>query len=199
MWKRAVGGVLALGALVVGGAVAYGASQPKTWHVERSVIAAAAPQDVVPLLHDLARWQGWVGSDGMTFTLSDPSAGVGASYTWQSPGSHGKLTLTAADETGVAYEMTMEDSETPARGSVRVAPDGNATRVTWTDEGDFSAMGPLGGLMVPMMEKSLGPHFDGALKKLAGLAEKAAAERVEAEKAASAATPPTATDAPPAP
>jgi hypothetical protein len=150
----------------------------------------------------------------MTYTFGEKRRGPGASYTWDGPGSHGRVTLTASDETGVAYEMVMEDSETPAKGSIRLHPLGEATKVTWTDEGDMSAMGPIGGLVAPMMEGSLGPHFEGALTTLRSLSEQASRARREAEQDAAAKAPagaadgatdeapvptPTAPDAPAAP
>lgn len=188
-WKKVVGGIVGAGALVVVAALGYGATQPKTWRVERSVVVDAAPADVLPLLEDLEQWPKWAGgpdaaASGMTYTFGATKRGVGATYTWDAPSTHGTVTLTAVDAAGVAYAMTMEDSETPAKGRIALLPEGEGTRVTWTDEGDFSAMGPVGGLVVPMMEGSLGPHFEGALGTLSGLAKDAATARKAAEEKA---------------
>jgi hypothetical protein len=186
-WKKAVGGVLLVGALVGGALFAYGSSQPKTWHVERTVTVQARPSDVTPFLDDLEQWAKWAAGDdaassAMTYTFGEKRKGTGATYTWNGPGTHGTVTLTGSDETGVTYEMAMEDSATPSRGSIRLVPLGDATKVTWTDDGDFSAMGPLGGLMVPMMEGGLGPHFEGALTTLRALAEEAGRSRRDTEQ-----------------
>lgn len=190
-WKKVLLGILGVGVAGVAAVLAYGASQPKTWRVERSVVVAAAPEDLLPLLADLEQWPKWAGGPdaavgGMTYTFGPTRRGPGATYTWSGAGSHGSVTLDAVDASGVSYAMTMEDSATPAHGTLRLSAEGEGTRVTWTDEGDFSGMGPLGGLMVPMMEKSLGPHVEGALGALGGLAVVAAAERHEAEVRAAA-------------
>ncbi|MES2643694.1 MAG: SRPBCC family protein [Myxococcota bacterium] len=192
MWKRI--GIGVVGVVVVGVAVVlgYGATQPSTWHVERSATIDAAPGDIQPLLEDLETWPSWAaGPDadaaGMTFTYGPIRRGVGATYSWQGPGSFGTATITSSDASGVTYDMLMESSETPAHGSLRLTPDGDRTRVTWVDEGDFG-MWPLGGLMVPMMEGALGPHFEGGLARLGPLAQARATQRVAMEAAAAEAT-----------
>ncbi|MDP2308807.1 MAG: SRPBCC family protein [Pseudomonadota bacterium] len=146
----------------------------------------AAAQDVQPLLEDLEAWPKWAAGPeadaaGMTFTYGAIRRGVGATYTWKGPGSFGTVTITGSDPGGVTYDMVMEESATPAHGSLRLTPDGDRTRVTWVDEGEFG-MGPIGGLMVPMMEAGLGPHFEGGLARLGPLAKEAAAKRVAAEE-----------------
>lgn len=187
MIRKILLGVGGATVLLCGGGLGYGATQPSTWHVERSRTIDAAPADVLALLEDMEAWPKWAGGEeadapGTTYTWGATKRGVGASYSWKSDGSSGTIALTRVDAEGVAYEMVMEASETPAKGTLRLAPDGAGTKVTWTDDGDFG-MGPVGGLMAPMMEQALGPHFEGGLERLGAMAAENAKKRAEAERA----------------
>jgi hypothetical protein len=59
-----------------------------------------------------------------------------------------------------------KEFETPARGSIELAPDGDRTRVTWTDEGHVGA-NPFMRLAVPLLEAMLAKYFDRGLALLA--------------------------------
>jgi hypothetical protein len=58
-----------------------------------------------------------------------------------------------------------------SRGAFTLAPAGNATRVSWTNEGDVGR-NPLMRWFVPFMDSMMGPDFEGGLANLKALAEK---------------------------
>jgi uncharacterized protein YndB with AHSA1/START domain len=182
--------LVAFGLLVVGtgGLYAWSLTLPTSWHVEKSRTIAASPADIYALVNSPAEWNGWLagpdGGKGMTTTSFGPKSGVGAGHTWEGPGTHGRMEITASDAaTGIRYAMTMEDSQTPASGSIAWAAEGEMTRVTWIDEGDFAGL-PFAGLFVKPMESGLGTHFVSALAELDRLAIQHRMEREAEEKAA---------------
>ncbi len=58
-----------------------------------------------------------------------------------------------------------------SRGQLLLAPDGNGTRVTWTNEGDMGG-NPVNRYFGLMMDRLVGPDFEAGLANLKGLAEK---------------------------
>lgn len=188
--KKFAMGASALMALGVIGVVGYGYTLDPVWHVERSALIGASTADIHPYVESPANWKRWAmgqmaADSGTKIETFGPEAGPGSGYSWEGTGSNGRLTLdSSAQATGVAYTMVMEGTDRPAHGSIRYAPEGEGTRVTWSDEGDFGK--PFGGFMVSVMAQQLGDHLDRSLATLGGLAEADAAKR-EAEEAAAAA------------
>lgn len=170
--------VVALGAalgLVVAAVLAYGATQPTTWRVSVQQRIDAPPEVVHAWVIDLSTWPSWFAAPDptgqTTYTVAGPGVGAGSSFAWKGNGSFGELTVqTATPGEGITYTLVMEASETNGYGSVRIEPDGDGSRVTWTDEGDMERF-PVGGLMARMLEWGLEPHFGRALSELGELAE----------------------------
>ena len=169
----ALGVVALLGAV---GLYVYAGTLPTTWHVSVSRDLAAPPEAIGPLVATPASWSRWMNgppadAHGTTFTPSGPAAGPGAGQAWEGPGTHGKMEIATVDSAGITYTMVMEDSQTPAHGSIAWTAHGTGTTVTWTDEGDFSGVS-LGGIFVGMMEKGLTEHIGLALDELGKVAAK---------------------------
>lgn len=180
-----LGGLVALFALV-------GFFLPSRWHVKREVVIKAKGETIVPLLADLRKWQDWMPWNKQMdpqaqWNYSGKESGVGATMSWKGPRlGMGTLTLTQADAAkGIAYEMKMEESQTPAQGSIRFTAQADGTKVTWVDEGDMGMNIP-GRYFIPLMEKMLNDHFQMGLDHLKGLAETAQAQ---VDKGAAAAPP----------
>lgn len=186
---------ITLGVVTVGvaGFLAVVAMQPAQVHIERSVRVAAAPGDVFPLVNDYAaflQWNPWMDLDPSQKTvLSEPSAGVGAWYTWEGNDQvgKGKMTHTAAvqDERVVSALEFLEPFPSKATVTLALAPDGDHTRVTWGFDSENDFMGKAFSLFVDM-DAMLGADFEKGLGRLKPLAEAAAAKRVEAQKQAEA-------------
>lgn len=174
-WKKALLGLVGVvfAALLV--TVAYGYTLPTDWHVERSVDVAAIPADFHHLLDTPAGWDRWLTppASGLKTEPFGPEAGVGAGHSWQGQGTYGRMEITeSSPDLGIAYSMTMEESETPATGTIHYRVEGDHTRITWQDNGDFRDM-PLGAFMVGAMEEQLGAHMESALAILKKQAEEA--------------------------
>lgn len=152
---------------------------PSTWRVERSVTIKASPDRIAPMIADLHQWKNWAAWNNemdptMVTTYEGPEAGVGATMRWRGDEmGFGTLVIRAVEPGRIEYDMTMEEQQTPAHGQFLLVAEGDATRLTWIDEGDMGWFIP-GRYFRPMLESMLGEHFDIGLGKLKALAETAA-------------------------
>ena len=156
--------------------VIAGLLMPSRYDMAHKITINASAPDVHAFVGDLERWPEW-----MPWEQEDPSiitsrgektTGVGAHQSWTSSKSgDGEVTFTEWDEnTGIAYDMAFiaKDKRAPAKASIRYAPAGEGTEVTWSMEGDFASMMPrvMAGLMKPMISKAIGKNFNSGLAML---------------------------------
>jgi hypothetical protein len=200
MLKKILVAIVGLLVVATGGALVM----PSKWHVEKSVSVKAKSETLYASVADLKQWESWTAWN----KSMDPSAkreftgaamGQGSVMSWKSEKmGTGALTVTKADpKTGISYEMKMERMQTPSMGRIAFAAEGEGTKVTWVDDGDFGMFLP-GRYFVGFMEKTLGKDFEESLGRLKTGAEKAqvaadekaageAKAKAEAEAAAAAA------------
>lgn len=191
MLKKILIGIVALLVLATGAAL----MMPSKWHVERAVSVKAKPETIYASVADLKQWETWAAwnkamDPSAKWDFSGSAVGQGAVMSWKgSKMGTGTLTLTKGDpKTGISYEMKMERMQTPAIGTIAFAAEGEGTKVTWVDDGDFGMFLP-GRFMVGMMQKTLGQQFEEGLGRLKTSSEKAqvaADEKAAAEAKAKA-------------
>ncbi len=183
-----VGVVVGLVVVGVGGLFVVAAGQPDVTHVERSLVMAATPADVMPALTDLKvfeeQWSPWADLDpNQTVTYSPSTVGAGAWYTWSGDENvgAGKMSITAVEAARVdtLVEFTAPFQST-AKGAWTVAAEGQGARVTWSFDSENDLMAKAFGLFMDM-DQMLGADFDKGLNKLKPIVEAAAVARVEAE------------------
>ncbi len=79
--------LLAVAGLAVVVILGIATTRPATFHVERSITIAAAPDRVAPLVADLHHWDQWSPwarlDPNMRTTYSGPPSGAGAVYEWK--------------------------------------------------------------------------------------------------------------------
>ena len=158
--------------------VVAGLCIPSSFTIARKSTIAASPSDVHAWVGDLEKWPKWMPWEqedpSVITSLGDKTTGVGAAQSWTSSKSgDGEVEFTECDEnTGIAYDMVFisKGKRAPAKASIRYAPAGDGTEVTWSMEGDLASMMPpvLSGLMKPLMSTMIGKNF---AKGLAGLKE----------------------------
>ena len=156
--------------------VVAGLVMPSRYAMAHKIQIAAPSPAVHAFVGDLERWPEW-----MPWEQEDPSiitargektTGVGASQSWtSSKAGDGEVEFTEWDEnTGIAYDMVFvaKDKRVPAKASIRHAPAGDGTEVTWSMQGDFAGMMPrvLAGLMKPVMCRMIGKNFTRGLASL---------------------------------
>lgn len=150
---------------------------PDDTHVERSVKIDAPPATVFALVNDLEqfnRWSPWAERDpDMSYEISDPAAGVGASMSWagdpETVGS-GRMEIIGS-EPYQRVETALDFGEQGgAVAFFELEPVEDGTEVTWGF--DTSADGNvIGRYMGLMMDKWVGADYQEGLQNLKRLAE----------------------------
>lgn len=182
--KKALIAVLAFMAVVAILAVVIVSLQPDTFKVERSATMAASPDEVFSLINDLKAWDSWSPwkelDPAAKMTVSDPSAGKGASTSWSGNDQAGEGTLTIVES--VPGELVELDQEfvRPLPGKARMTfelvLEGGGTRVTWRMVGHNDFMGKAVCLIMDM-DTVVGDKLAQALANMKSLAERRAAEK----------------------
>jgi uncharacterized protein YndB with AHSA1/START domain len=150
---------------------------PSTFTVARSVTIQAPPEKIYALVADPKGWKQWSvwnrRDPAMQIVYSGPPSGVGAKWEWKSKSQgDGAMTFTAAEPTRrVGFDLYFPDFGTTSQGDLRFVPQGNATEVTWTMNGDMGR-NPLFHWMALMAGSMVGKDFDAGLAGLKEVAEK---------------------------
>jgi uncharacterized protein YndB with AHSA1/START domain len=158
-------------------AVAAGFLIPSTFSVQRSIDINAAPRKVYDLIVEPRKWKEWSvwtrRDPDMRIQYSGPPFGMGAKWSWVSKteGS-GAMEFTRVEpDHAVEYSLLLPEFNMRSTGALRLEPAGNATHVTWTAAGDTGA-NPLKHYLALMMDRWVGPDFEGGLANLKTVAEK---------------------------
>jgi uncharacterized protein YndB with AHSA1/START domain len=135
VWKIVVLGLIAL----IGAFCAVVSMQPSDYSVSRSVVIAAPAENVFPHLNDLQKWNDWspwakLDPNAKT-TLTEATAGVNASMTWDGNDQvgAGQMTITETSPGALVryrldFSRPMEDT---AMAEFTLAPADGGTHVTW--------------------------------------------------------------------
>ena len=169
---RIAGGLVVVAALLL----LVGFFLPGTYRIERSVVIHAPPEKIYPLVAAPKRWPEWSiwnrRDPAMAMSFFGPESGAGAGWQWDSKTEgKGRMTFVTADPAkGFTYELFFPDVESTSTGDIRFEPQGDATRVTWTNAGSFGR-NPLLHYMALCMDRLVGPDFEAGLANLRSLAE----------------------------
>jgi len=191
--------------VVIVALVAFVATRPDTFHVERSATFAAPADVAFGLVNDFHSWSAWSPWEkldpAMKKSFEGPASGVGAIYRWTGNDQvgEGSMTITAA-RPAQAVEIQLEFLKPFAAKNDTLftfKPTGDQTTVTWAMNGNNNFMAKAIHVVMDM-DKMIGKDFESGLGTLKTLAEAEARKRAESAKAA--ATPaPAPADAPHAP
>lgn len=164
--------------------LAFAATRPDTFRVERSRVISAPPERVYSLIHDLRQFNTW-----NPYERKDPAAkgvysatttGPGARYAWQ------------GDKVGTG-SMEIVDASAPARVAMKLdfvapfeahnqveftlQPEGagatRSTRVTWTMHGPVPYLAKIAHLFFNM-DRMVGQDFEDGLTNLQAVAQQPA-------------------------
>jgi uncharacterized protein YndB with AHSA1/START domain len=169
--------VLIAVAVALAGVLAYAASKPDTFAVQRSTLIDAPPEQIFPMIDDLraqSAWSPFEKDPGMKRTHSGPPRGRGAAYAWE------------GDRRVGAGQIAITDSQPPSKvvlslqmlrpfkadNVVEFTLDrtGAGTRVTWTMRGRSPFMAKLMSLFMNC-DAMVGKQFEDGLAKLKNLVE----------------------------
>ena len=179
--------------------VVVGLCLPGRYHVERSVVIDAQPEDIFPSINTLKEWPKWSAwtvekYPDLKITYAGPESGVGAidEFEGKSVGGHGKFEITKSDPPkGIEYSLDFDHGTYVSTGSFILEPTSGGTKVTWTIEGDLG-FSPISRYFGLCMDGMMGPDFETGLANLKRKVEaeaKAAAEKSAAEPASEEAPP----------
>jgi uncharacterized protein YndB with AHSA1/START domain len=156
--------------------VAVGFLLPSAFSVQRSVEINATPKKVYDLVVEPKRWKDWSvwtrRDPDMRIIYSGPPFGMGAKWAWVSKSEGtGSMEFTRVEpDRSVEYLLVFPDFNMKSTGALRLEPNGNATRVTWSSTGDVGG-NPLKHYLAIMMDRMVGPDFEAGLANLKALAE----------------------------
>ena len=194
--------LIAIG-VVLAGFLAFAATRPDTYHVERTKQIDAPAEAVFPQLVDFKAWGQWSPWDKldpqMQKTFDGPPGVVGSGYSWQGNDQvgKGKMTITEIEPLKhAAYKLEfIEPFQSVASTNIRLEPKGaDATQVTWSMEGNNNFVSKVMSIFMDM-DSMIGADFEKGLasldttskdaaKKMAEARARAEAEAAAAQKAA---------------
>jgi hypothetical protein len=175
--------------VAVGGFLAFAATRPDTYHVERSTKIDAPAAVVYAQLENLKAWEAWSPWEkrdpAMKKTYEGPPVGVGSAYSWEGKESGaGKMTVTGSEaprQLKLRLEFIKPFTATAAV-DFRLASAGKTTGVTWAMDGTNNLMGKVFSIFMNM-DQSIGGDFEKGLASLKTVAEAEAEKQAAAAKA----------------
>ena len=171
--------VLAVLAVGIVGILAYAATRPDDFRVQRSAVIKASPEKVFPFINDFKQWGAWSPYEkldpGMKRIYGATTAGKGATYAWEGNGNVGSgsmeiLNAPAPSQVTIKLDF-MRPFEAHNVAEFTLMPSGDGTTVTWAMHGPV----PYKFKIVHMfmnMDKMVGGQFAEGLANLKAAAEK---------------------------
>lgn len=168
-------GILAAFVLIV---LILAATKPDTVEIKRSLVMHGTPAQVFPYASDYTKFTTWIPwtklDPEQTTRFSDPTAGVGAWYTWtgnDQVGS-GRMDLLSAEPGKVVHKLQfIEPFASVAESSVIMHAVGeDEVEVTWNYVQDADFMTKLMCVFMDM-DAMMGPDFEKGLANLKALVE----------------------------
>lgn len=155
------------------------AAGPKKMTATSSTTINSAPSAIFEEISDFSKWPGWSPwhkmDPGMQSTVVGNPGEVGHKQSWKSEngqvGNGSQKFVEIRENEYIKSEMHfMSDDSDPAFGEFKLEKEGEATKVTWSMDGDASFM--MRGMMLLMnMEKMMGETFAQGLADLKAIAE----------------------------
>ena len=164
--------------------LAYAATKPDAFRVQRATVIKAPADKIFPLINDLraqSTWSPFEKDPDMKRTHSGPPQGPGAVYEWDGNRQVGAGRIAITDTKAPSNAQTPSkvtlalDMSRPMEAhnvvEFTLEPNGDATNVTWTMHG---AQPYLAKVMATVIDcdKMVGSMFEEGLGKLKALAEK---------------------------
>ncbi|MBV8536705.1 MAG: SRPBCC family protein [Alphaproteobacteria bacterium] len=169
---------IAVVAVVVLAVLAFAATRPKEFRVERAATIQAPPERIYGLINDLRGWNAWSPWEkldpAMTRNFSGAASGPGAVYEWAGNGKVGAGRMEITEASAPSALTIKLDFLRPFEGHnvarFTLAPVGAATKITWAMQGPQSFICKLMGLVMSM-DRMIGRQFENGLANLKAIAE----------------------------
>ncbi len=159
--------------------LAYAATKPDTFHVQRTTAIQASAEKIFPLVnnfHNHSSWSPWEKKDpAMKKTLSGSENGKGAVYAWEGNSDVGKGNIEITDSVPTSKVMMTLNMMTPFEAhnivEFTLAPNGDSTEVTWAMHGPQSYVMKVMSVLIDC-DNMVGKDFEAGLASMKALAEK---------------------------
>ena len=168
---------IAIGVIIVA-VLAYAATRPDSFRVERSASVKAPPEKIFANLQDFSKWPAWSPwkklDPAMKRSHSGAAAGKGAAYAWESEkvGTGRMEILDAAVASGVKIKLDFSKPfEAHNTAEFSLKPQGDSTLVTWAMYGPSNFMSKTMGIFMSM-DAIVGKDFEKGLADLKSVSEK---------------------------
>ena len=167
-------------AVLIAGVLAYAATRPDTFRVERSAAIKAPPEKVFALLEDFRRWDAWSPWENKDPAMrrtfgGDATSGKGAAYAWEGNSDVGQGQMEIAESVPPSKLRIKLDFVKPFEAHNMVdftlEPKGETTHVTWALYGPSPYISKLIGIFCSM-DSMIGKDFESGLAGLKAVAEK---------------------------
>ncbi len=159
----------------------YASTKPDSFHVERSIHIAAAPDAIFPLINDLHRWDAWTPYNkdpAMKKTYSGSAAGAGARYAWEGNKQVGQGEISIRETQPpqlLVFDLHMiKPFEGRNVARFHLEPEGEqgggTTRVTWSLDDKHTLIHKVMGIFLNL-DKMIGKDFAVGLAQLKTVVE----------------------------
>jgi Polyketide cyclase / dehydrase and lipid transport len=161
--------------------LAYAATRPADYHVERSATLAASPAVLFAQVNDHHKFNTWNPfmklDPNVKNTYSGPASGVGATCSWDGDSNIGAGSATIVESKPSELVRMRMDWKRPMEGTGTVdftfKPAGDKTVVTWAMYGKNNFIGKVVSIFLNC-DKMCGPPFEQGLADLGKVADSSA-------------------------
>lgn len=165
--------------IAVGLLLAYAATRPDTFHIERTATIKAPPDKIFPMINNFHSWAAWSPYESldpaMKKSFSGADSGQGAVYEWEGNSRAGKGRTEIVESVPTSKVRIKLDMIKPIEGhndvEFKLQPNGDTTNVTWGMSGHSSLLVKTVGIFMNM-DKAVGDEFEKGLSNLKTIAEK---------------------------
>jgi uncharacterized protein YndB with AHSA1/START domain len=165
--------------VLVAALLAFAATKPDSFRVQRTASIKAPPEKIFPLINDLKSWSAWSPWEkldpAMKRTHSGAASGKGAVYEWAGNGEVGAGRMeivAAAPPSAVRIKLDfLKPFEAHNFAEFTLEPKGDATSVTWAMYGPNTYVSKLMSVFFSM-DSMVGKSFETGLANLKAATEK---------------------------
>jgi uncharacterized protein YndB with AHSA1/START domain len=165
--------------VLVAALLAFAATRPDSFRVQRSASIKAPPEKVYPLIADFRSWNAWSPWEqldpAMKRTHSGAASGKGAVYAWEGNrdvGAGRMEIVEAAPASRVKIKLDfLQPFEAHNFAEFTLAPAGDGTTVTWAMYGPNTFVSKFMSVFVSM-DRMVGGYFESGLANLKAASEK---------------------------
>jgi len=165
--------------VLIAAILAYAATRPDTFRVERTATMKAPPEKIYAVLSDFRQWGSWSPWEkkdpAMKRTFGATTSGKGAKYAWEGNKDVGKGSMEIAETTPPSRLVLKLDFIEPFEGhnivEYTLTPKGDSTTVSWVIHGPMPYVSKVISIFCNM-DSMIGKDFDEGLANLKAVVEK---------------------------